>query len=57
MWNIIRNNHDIYMLMNQVDEFHDSYIVGLSYQSSKYLVSQSSKYNYYINNLYFIWCQ
>lgn len=30
------------MLMNQVNEFHESYIVGLSYQSSKYLVSQSS---------------
>lgn len=30
------------MFMNQVNGFHDSYIVGLSYQSSKYLVSQSS---------------
>ena len=30
------------MLMNQVNEFHESYIVGFSYQSGKYLVSQSS---------------
>lgn len=42
MWNIIRNNYDIYMLMNQVNEFHESYIVGFSYQSGKYLVLQSS---------------
>ena len=54
MWNIIRNNHDIYMLMNRVNGFHNSYIVGLSYQSGKYLVSQSSKYNYCINNVYYI---